>query len=263
MSHWKNRITRVSFKDPTLDLSKLVAGVAEMFDYGGYASTDENQASCAAKVYLAIISAFDQKGTCASLMILTCRSMSALAFSRTAGCHPRLRRPRRRNTPPTTTTRPRPLARLRQTEVITQIYVAALESRPKNTRIAYGPRQKEWRAGCEKQGFDEATRWATLLGGDRGMTGADRCIQVRLAATSPRSFSRRGSLGARRGRAGAAERTRRGRTRTKRPARVPLVADRCTIRGRDDEPVGRPLLIIIIVSTSSKLASTFWRGLQG
>ena len=49
-------------------------------------------------------------------------------------------------------------ARLRQAEAMVDIHAAAVASRPKNTRNAYEPRQKEWRAWCEAEGFDETTR---------------------------------------------------------------------------------------------------------
>ena len=62
MSHRIIRPTLASITDPTLDLTNLVAGVVELFDHAGVGSTEEDQASCAAKVYPAIISVFEQKG---------------------------------------------------------------------------------------------------------------------------------------------------------------------------------------------------------
>ena len=59
-------------------------------------------------------------------------------------------------------------ARLRQAEAITQIHLAAVAPRPKNTRNAYLPRQKEWRACCDAEQFDEATRCASPLLENRG-----------------------------------------------------------------------------------------------
>ena len=56
------RPTLASITDPTLDLTNLVAGAIELFDHAGVGSTEKDQASCAAKVYLAINSAFEQKG---------------------------------------------------------------------------------------------------------------------------------------------------------------------------------------------------------
>ena len=58
-------------------------------------------------------------------------------------------------------------ARLRQAEAITQIHLAAVASRPKNTLNAYLPRQKEWRAWCDAEQFDEATRCTSPFLEDR------------------------------------------------------------------------------------------------
>lgn len=62
MSHRIIRPNLTSIIDPTLVLTNLVVGVIDLFDHARVGSTKKDQASCAAKVYLAIISAFEQKG---------------------------------------------------------------------------------------------------------------------------------------------------------------------------------------------------------
>lgn len=47
--------------------------------------------------------------------------------------------------------------------LLRQIHLAAVASRPKNTGNAYLLRQKEWRAWCDAEQFDEATRCASPL----------------------------------------------------------------------------------------------------
>lgn len=54
-------------------------------------------------------------------------------------------------------------ARRLQTEAIERIHAEAAASRPKNTLKQYLPRQKEWRAWCDKMGYAETARYALLL----------------------------------------------------------------------------------------------------
>jgi hypothetical protein len=51
-----------ALKDNMLDLSNLVDGVVKLFDNADVVATELGQATCAAKVYLAIIYAFEKKG---------------------------------------------------------------------------------------------------------------------------------------------------------------------------------------------------------
>ncbi|KAK4700175.1 hypothetical protein P7C70_g6078, partial [Phenoliferia sp. Uapishka_3] len=48
-------------------------------------------------------------------------------------------------------------AKIRQAQAVADIHKDAFASRPKNTRNAYLPRQKEWRAWCEAQAFEQTT----------------------------------------------------------------------------------------------------------
>ena len=61
MDHHILRPTLDALKDNTLDLSDLVDGVVQLFDQADVNATELGQANCAAKVYLAIIYAFEKK----------------------------------------------------------------------------------------------------------------------------------------------------------------------------------------------------------